>query len=425
MTKPQAFMKDLKVDFVSLVDKGANKKRFAMFKSVQGKNKDQKKEEVKKMPFAMGSSFSDALVAIETEEEMEKSRDLMEEYFFILKTVMRGVLEDDTIENKTSGLKKAITEFRDATTELFTDLTIQKASEILGIGGNDMSKINTATQVVEKKGSMAGGGFSSNGVPEAKNRKGDQIDVDGVSKKKLRKAELEKLIKNENLEMETVLKGGISSKESRDLMKNGMALVEGWEVELVEIEKAVGDRTEEAPSTGINTVAEGVTDETQPQTAAFNEVAGVAKAETVIEKTETETEAVEESAPAGEPVEKAIGDAPKPTPSVAAKHNVSLDGEAISGMVEKFKKTMEVALDGKLGSMKDLLKTEMEAVIDEKLSGIQKDVSAVTKMAGVSNGVDIDFDNEAEQNRDKIVKEDDALWASELDGFGSLSSKTK
>ena len=115
--KPEAMMEKVEVDFVSLVDKGANKKKFAIFKSQENENED--KQDIEKFYYddyghiGAGSSFKGAVQALETAEGLRKSRQLMDEYFFLLKMAMKGVLDDQSITNKSTGIKKAKEEFKE------------------------------------------------------------------------------------------------------------------------------------------------------------------------------------------------------------------------------------------------------------------------------------------------------------------------
>ncbi len=79
-------------------------------------------------------------------------------------------------------------------------------------------------------------------------------------------------------------------------------------------------------------------------------------------------------------------------------------------MVEEFKKTMEVALDGKLGPAMKLLKEQ-----DDRL----KKLEGVTKMAGISNGHNLDFSNNQEKV-EEVAKSEDAVWNQSLNSTGSF-----
>lgn len=272
-----------------------------------------------------------------------------------------------------------------------------------------------------EKGNGNGGGTSSNGQPNAQNRDAPKQDVDGISKKKLRKTELERLIAGETAELE---KGKGKSKEEREKMKKAFELLEAWEKELgevsQEIEKAVGDRSVGSPATGLDTVSSNGNEktETHKQAPAADSAGG---------------NGVAKNADPKAPVKKDdIGVESKPEAS-SANQTAQVDETTggLTKMFEEFKKQMEVSLEGTVTSVKNLLKEHQDSV-EKKIQGVEKSaqdakahVEKATKIGGLSNSVVVDFDNESERSRDKVNKDDGDEWTKHTDTFGSLKQTGK
>lgn len=410
-------MEEMDVNFVSLVDKASNKRKFAIFKSedsVPIKEGDVVVDEVAESGVAkdygydqpmlapmygaeLGTSFSGAVAAIETQEQLMESKGQLDEYFCILKCVLRGIVADDQVKDKASAMKKAIDEFKSATVGLFKGLPVAKQAEIIdGKGGvgrkGKVTKIAApASGTVAKaaaSGKAAEGGVSQNPQPEGQNRpSGYDTKVDGVGKgKKMTKSEIEAEIQKKKDE----------KKMMEDEMKAKMKKAEDEEAALLaELQKA---GTDQDAGTGRDTVASNGAEGT------------VAKA--------------------GEANQSLVG-ASNPTvvPAVAAQvGKVNEANGDISAMFESFKKHIDVALDGKLGSMTELLqkqKSEILTEVEKKLAGVQKDVTGLRKTAGLSNAGVPDFDTEAERGRDVVNKSEEGEWSKVTDGFGGLKRSKK
>lgn len=437
MAKPLAFMKNLEVDFISLVDKGANKQRFQIYKSADAgdpkivekgaknakKEDEEDEEEVKKygdygMGYGLGSSFKGAIQAIETNEQLTQNQYKMDEAFCVLKCVMKGVLDDEGIENKSTGLKDAIEEFKTYVVQLFDGLPVQKASELLNIGG-DMSKKTEAAQASDvEKGKTAKGsanGVSQNGDQGADNRRGDNTSVNGISKKKygMKKSLLTEELEKAKKKMDEAKKGGWykdkMKKAEFDAILDEVAVLEE---ELEELEKAVGDRSDGAPATGEDTVAKNGEAATagQANDGATGDTSGaVAK---------------------GDNVQKDVAGVETPTMASAQdmnnKHDVSLEGN-VGGIVEQFKKTMEVSLQGVVGQMTDLIKGVEAKVstLEEKVNKSEKVVKSAMSLGGLSNSIDADFEEteEVKKRKEELNKSEKDVWGKSTDGFGSLKLK--
>lgn len=279
----------------------------------------------------------------------------------------------------------------------------------------DKSKAATGTQKE--------GGVSQNGEPAAQNRQGDQTNVAGISKKKnamKKKMTAEALEKAKSklaeLEKAGAHKDALKKAEFDEAFEEVSMLTE----ELAELEKAVGDRSEGAPSTNLDVTSSNGDAATAGQTnnGATGDTSG----------------AVAKNAD-GTPVAKDVAGTEDPTKASAqnqnVKHDVSLAGQ-IGPIVEEFKKVMEVTLDGKIGGMTDLIKG-----LETKVSGLEAKVAKseqvadkVTKamhMGGLSNSLDSDFEEseDTKKKRDEVNKSETDVWKTATDSFGGLSNKTK
>lgn len=436
MKKPIALMRNLDVNFVSLVDKGANKQKFEIFKSEDGKPTEENKDTNVKKYYdecyeygSFGSSFQGAMQAIDTQEKLSESRWKMDEGFYILKMVMKGVLEDDTIKDKPSGLEKAIKEFEAYTVNLFKGLPIQKASEMLNLGGDMKNKGKNEATAVDKAMGSKEAGVSANKVPDAQNRKGDNVDVAGVSgKAKMKKSFFEDKLEKAKKKVKE-MEDKMTSKNKDEMSKSLDEVfeeIEWIESEISAIEKAVGDRTEGAPATGEDTVSKNGEEATdgEENSAETGDTSGAVAKEDGQAETET---------PSTEVVKDDVG---MVTPDTASaqdmnnKHDVSLDGK-VGGIVEQFKKTMEVSLEGSLKGVTDLIKGIQEKVdgleakvnkTEETVTKSSENFSTVTKMHGLSNAFDSDYEEseEVKKNKADLKKSEDELWASGTDSLGSL-----
>lgn len=400
MDKPKWMMEDLEVSFVSLVNKGANKQRFAIYKS------DASTENVSKdgccsvdeypQPYAplMPSSFADAVSAKETEESLKEAKESLDEYFWILKCVMNGIVTDMNISNKTVAMKKAIDEFKSATVDLFKQMSVQKQAEIklgggdMGIENNTAPSADTTVPTGVSKGAAAGG-VSQEPQPPANNRpSGGPDKVEGVTMangKKMTKAEAIAEIEKKK---QSQAEWAAEQKKKEEAMKKEA-------IELAELEQAIAKAGAEA-TTGRDGIAsngaEGTVAPTHGSSVQKDGVADVGAAN------------------------------PAATPSQALRQDVSLEG-SIGPVVESFKKHFDVSLNGILGTMTDLLKAqklEVEKMINDKVGTIQGQVTTLRKSSGLSNSGDLDFDTESEKKRDEVAKGDDKEWGNVLDGFGSF-----
>lgn len=443
---PKAMMEDLGVDFVSLVKQGANKQPFKMFKSAEGDGK----EPVDKSGLAvimqtdgLGSSFSGAMEAIDTAEKLEESRDTLEESFFVFKMVIKGVLEDNEITDKSKGLKKATNEFSDFVGKLFDGVSVQKASEMLNMEGDMKTNSNSdgSTSEVAKAND---GGTSSNGQPDGKNRKAPATDVKGISKKKGMAKMLTSAIAKATAEVEGLMAEDFVG--NQDKIAKANTNIDALEAQLVEVEKAVGDRTEDATATGEDTVAkngdESQLGDTQPAGETGDTSGAVAKKKGEDDegdgkgkpfggkkappfvKKEGETEVEGEGDGNTEVVKDTVG---TKTPDEASSQdmtggvaNVNEQSGALNmKSFEGFMKTFQVSLDGKISAMSDLIKDQGKEI--ETLKKGHKKVDSLTKMAGLSNAQDLDFTVNEEQAT--VQKSEDSEWSQVTSGNGSIKKE--
>lgn len=416
--KPQ-FMTDLKVNFVSLVDRGANKRKFAIFKSAEaetieidengnsGKESSVVVKTTDKKPVEKygeleviianpPTSFGEALAAQEAQQKLEISRYTMDEYFYLLRCVLKSIAMSPSIPNKKSAIEKTIDEFRVATTKLFDGLPVAKQAELFNKEGENMATTNgsasadgAVTEVSKATGSKSAGDsdISQNGQPDAQSRTSQSDDVEGVTAAAKKKAEMKKQVETEiekaKKQLEDEEKAYAKKKEE---MKKSL---ESLEVKKTEIEKA----DMEVKGDGVST--NGVEGTTAPDHKVD---AGDVK----VTKSAAELGA-----------ENPKIDSPAP-----AKQDVALSGDQISGIVETFRKQIEVTLEGKLGAMKDMVMKEVGTLIEEKVSSVEKQVTSIQKMGGLSNA--LDFDNESERGRSEVSKSEDKEWSGAMDGFGSI-----
>ncbi|GAB1376881.1 hypothetical protein MASR1M48_17330 [Lactococcus petauri] len=435
MSKPVAFMRNLEVDFLSLVDKGANKQRFEIFKAADAASAivekgckttaKEKADGVKKdyddMPmigYGMGSSFKGAMQAIETTEQLTENQYKMDEAFCVLKCVMKGVLDDESMQNKSAGLKSAIEEFKTYVVQLFDGLPVQKASELLNIGGDMSKKVEGAGASDVEKGKTTKGsanGVSQNGDQGADNRRGDTMTVDGVSKKKfgMKKSILTEALEKAKAKMNEAKKGGFP----KDAMKKAELDEAIEEVAIIEeelelLEKAVGDRSEGAPATGLDTVSGNgdAASAGQDNNGGTGDTSGAVAKSDAVKKDVAGIETPDISSAQNQNV----------------KHDVTLEGQ-VGGIVEQFKKTMEVSLEGVVGTMTNLLKGVEEKVskLEEKVNKSETVVKSALSMGGLSNSLDADFEESAEvkKRREEVSKSEKDVWGGSTDGFGSLKIK--
>jgi len=421
MKVPKAFMRDLQVDFVSLVNKGANKQRFAIYKSAEGiaveaKEAIAKAAETVKVPvnkygemevfyddygnpIPIGSSFKEVLQARDTQAQIDQSRWAMEDYFHILKCVLRGVVQDTTQVDKSAAMKKAIDEFKSATVTLFKGLPVEKAAELLNVGGEGMrnsgNQSNAAAPSEVNKANGSGGsvaGISSNPQSEAQNRTSDAQPVVGITKEeavKLNKADATEMLKKVQSDIE---KAGEVAKILQEVLKTG---------------------TDQDLGTGRDTVASnGATGTVAPDHAASAAA------------TTPATENVNKAA--GSANDAAIGaDASAtPGPGPAKSGEVNMMGQ-IQKMFETFATTMTVAMDGKISGAVALLKEDVNKAIESKLNPLAANVQKLEKSAGLSNSDPFDFDTEGEKKRLTVTKSDDQEWAKVTGNLGSLSRSAK
>lgn len=418
MKKPKHFMEDMEVEFVSLVDKAANKQKFKIYKADdQTENKgagvqknhygvDEAQGAVAYLA-PMITSFKDALSAKETSENLERSKMMLDEYFWILKCVLKSVVADVEVTNKVAGMKKAIDEFKLATVDLFEQVPVEKQAQIFGIeeGGSDMNRnVNSAaptTDAIAKaagsKGGAAEGGASQNAQAEGQNRPtGNPDKIDGVTAaggKKMTKAELETEVQKKKQMMDE------KKKKIDEEMKKAAEELAALEIEVAKA------GTDQNASSGRDTVASNGAEGT---VAPDHAVAGVQKFE---------------GANAA-----AIGAVnPPATPSQALRQEVSLEG-GIGAVVESFKKQIDVSLQGVMGSVTELLKQQEEklkTMIDQRVGGVEKNVTSLRKTAGISNAGIPDFDTSTEKERATVEKGEDGEWSKALDGFGGFRKAKK
>lgn len=439
---PTAFMQEVDVQFISLVDKGANKQRFAIYKASDdegsGENKEEVSMKVKKdcagdvmsqplSPYGAGSSFKGALAAMEAHENLVKSRNLLEEYFFLLKMVLKGVLDDESVKDKSAGIKKAIEEFKQSTVVLFDEMPIEKASEMLtdSKGGESMKvqkdSASASTPTADGAGTSAAaqnsGGVavakaadnaSANGPQDGKNRpSGQDPAVEGIGKK-AKKAGLAKE------DVELLLAGKKSSmaqmtEQQDDAKKKKKEILAKEVAELEEVLKAWGDGSAEAPASGRDQVSSNAPDGT---TAQAHPSAAAAEA-TGVNKSKVTKDALGEIGATN----------PEVIPAVTAKvGGVDESDGGISKQFESFKKLIEVGLDGALGPVKELLKQQADAIAElkKKVDQTEGTVASVTKMAGLSNADIHDWDNAHETRRGEVQKTEEHEWSGAIDAFGGL-----
>lgn len=409
---PKFFMEDLEVDFISLVDKGANKKKFKIYKRAEGP-REEGVGSVQQQPLTKngehmdhygstamgyGSSFKGALEAIATQEQLYESKCTLDEYFFLLKMVLQGILNDESKPNKSAEIKKSIEEFKVATLGLFDGLSVQKQAELLGMdglnegsttnaggnagtseGGEGMSQQQAGTAstaqagdaVAKAAGASGGGeaGTSSNKQPDGSNRpSGDNAAVEGIGKGK-------KDPKMMKAEIEQALKEGKSAEY------------------LAEMLKAIGDGSEGAPATG----RDGVSSNGKEATTAPDHVA-------------KEAGAAAAQPAAAAPVKKDdVGTDAQAQHTPPMGGDVSLEGK-LGALLDKFEQKIEVTLEGKLGAVSELVKG-----LGDRVGKIE----SVAKMAGVSNADSFDF-SVNEKNRNEVAKSEDAEWGKNLDSTGGF-----
>lgn len=441
---PKAMMDELDVDFISLVKQGANKQPFKMFKSNEKTNVEKNPlMDIAQAP-SIGSSFTGAMEAINTAEKLEESRNTLEESFFVLKMVIKGVLEDNEVTDKSKGLKKAAGEFADFVGKLFDGISVQKASEMLNMEDSmKVKKTEDGNSEVEKAGKD--GGVSSNGQPDGKNRKSPDTKVKGVSKNGMQKM-LESAIVKTTEEIEGLMAEDFTG--NADKIAKAEKNMEALQTEL---EKAVGDRTEGSPTTGEDTVTKNGNDANTKETHDDSETAdntgdtsgavakkkgdeeedgkgkpfGGKKAPPFKKKDDKEVKKEDEASESEnkDGVEKntTVGSTNPDTSSaqdVAGKvGNVNeKNGNLTLGAFEKFMQTFKVSLDGKISAQSDLIKNQGEKI--ERLERGHRKVDSLTKMAGLSNAQDLDFT--ISEEKVATQKSEDTEWSQATSGNGSL-----
>ncbi|MEE8150630.1 MAG: hypothetical protein V3T43_02800 [Nitrosomonadaceae bacterium] len=443
--KPTAMMDELDVDFVSLVKQGANKQKFAMFKSDGSPEDEAKKKELEKncaidvcYSGSLGSSFSGAMEAIDTAEKLEESRDSIEESFFVLKMVIKGILDDNEITDKAKALKKAAGEFAGFVGDLFNNISVEKAAEILNLE-EEMGTATATTTEVSKAGKD--GGTSSNGQPEGKNRKAPNTKVKGISKQvTMLKSAIAKATADVEGLMATDFVG------NQDKITKANENIEALETQLEEVEKAVGDRTDGAPATGEDTVVkngdEAALGETHQDLATATDTGDVSGA-VAKKKDEDKDGKGKKGEPFGgkkaPPFVKKEGEEEEvpvvkdtvglETPTVESSQDVTggvasvneetgaLNMQSFTSFMNKF----EVSLDGKIKAQSDLIKEQGEKIekLEKGSKAGTKRVDSLTKMAGLSNAQDLDFTVDTEE-KVATQKSDDSEWSQVTSGNGSF-----
>ncbi len=365
MVLPKAMMKDLTVNFVSLVDKAANKTRFAIFKSADGEPVSEESAIEKAAEAAkatavnknwgddafwfsqnygvpVGASFSDVMNAVTAQQELEKNRWIMEDYFFILRNVLKGIVCDPNQANKAAAIKKATDEFTSATIVLFKTLTVEKAAGMFNDGSPEM-KVEGQT-------------------PSANAATGATADVGAADQPVT--TEVQKSEEEIKAERETI---------ERDIASLTAKLQDPA------LQFATG--RDGVASNG----ADGVTAQVAPAADANAPIAEVAKADGEVAS----------EAPAASPLEEIQ--------------------KSMTAMLEKFGADLIVTVDSRINAAVEVMKQE----VTTKVTTVEKSMEQIKSAPGVSNA-NLDF-AESEAKRQEVKKGDDSSWA----GFTSIGGGMK
>lgn len=450
---PKAFMTDTDVKIVSLVDKAANKKRFVIFKAADGGPEEDAvivaTEKAAAAPaatpvekdcclFEGPTSFAAAIAAQEAAEALETSRFEMEEYFYTLRCVLKTIVNSPTVADKKSALKRAIDEFGTATTALFAKVPVAKQAELFS-EGNPMTTPSAPAPAakptsVAKAGGSGMSDIADGGQPDGQNRNYTPEAIEQIAKAKQRK---------EAAEREAVELAAKDKEDDDAFMKKKAEMKKAeddYAAKKSERDKKKKELEKSAAEAAAIVKGDGISDNGPVQTPDHSLQGGGAQVEKA---------AAAAAEAAKSPVQKdnlgALG-VTNPTTFQSDPQRLgvgSMPDNTPGAPVENFHSRYGVELDGSLGAREQMFFTSVmkgvEKIIDAKLDAVQKAVASevekkiapieksqkeltqVSKMAGLSNAMD--FDTSSERERVGVEKSEDKEWAGALDGFGSMRRK--